>query len=135
MPLRSPGTSKSCCPSSSRGPTRSPGWRRAGCEARDLDETLRRQRERIVDELDRHEGRFTQIALDFDEDERRKLQSNMRYWRTRLDQFDRDLEQEQDVSGRSTRCRQNGSSRLASCISGRRRTERLILSPAFCFGY
>ena len=63
-------------------------------EARDLDETLRRQRERIVEELDRHEGRFTQIALDFDEDERRQLQSNMRYWRTRLDQFDRDLKQE-----------------------------------------
>ena len=63
-------------------------------EARDLEETLRRQRERIVEELDRHEGRFTQIALDFDEDERRQLQSNMRYWRTRLDQFDRDLKQE-----------------------------------------
>ena len=63
-------------------------------EARDLDETLRRQRDRIVEELDRHEGRFTQIALDFDEDERRQLQSNMRYWRTRLDQFDRDLKQE-----------------------------------------
>ena len=63
-------------------------------EARDLDETLRRQRERIVEELDRHEGRFKQIALEFDEEERRQLQSNMRYWRTRLDQFDRDLEQE-----------------------------------------
>ena len=63
-------------------------------EARDLDETLRRQRERIVEELDRHEGRFAQIALEFDEEERRQLQSNMRYWRKRLDQFDRDLEQE-----------------------------------------
>ena len=63
-------------------------------EARDLDETLRRQRERIVEELDRHEGRYQQIALAFDEEERRQLQANMRYWRTRLDQFDRDLEQE-----------------------------------------
>ena len=63
-------------------------------EARDLDETLRRQRERIVEELDRHEGRFKQITLAFDEEERRQLQSNMRYWRKRLDQFDRDLEQE-----------------------------------------
>ena len=63
-------------------------------EARDLDETLRRQRERIVDELDRHEGQFKQIALEFDEEERRQLQSNMRYWRRRLDQFDRDLQQE-----------------------------------------
>ena len=63
-------------------------------EARDLDETLRRQRERIVEELGRHEGRYQQIALAFDEEERRQLQANMRYWRTRLDQFDRDLEQE-----------------------------------------
>ena len=63
-------------------------------EARDLEETLRRQRERIVEELDRHEGQYAQITLDFDDDERRQLQTNMRYWRTRLDQFDRDLKQE-----------------------------------------
>ena len=63
-------------------------------EARDLDVTLRRQRERIVDELDRHEGQYAQITLDFDDDERRQLQTTMRYWRTRLDQFDRDLKQE-----------------------------------------
>ena len=63
-------------------------------EARDLDVTLRRQRERIVEELDRHEGQYAQITLDFDDDERRQLQTNMRYWRTRLDQFDRDLKQE-----------------------------------------
>ena len=63
-------------------------------EARDLDETLRRQRERIVEELERHEGQYKQITLAFDEEERRQLQSNMRYWRMRLDQFDRDLKQE-----------------------------------------
>ena len=63
-------------------------------EARDLEETLRRQRERIVEELDRHQGQYAQITLDFDDDERRQLQTNMRYWRTRLDQFDRDLKQE-----------------------------------------
>ena len=63
-------------------------------EARVLKETLRRQRERIVEELDRHEGQYKQITLAFDEEERRQLQSNMRYWRMRLDQFDRDLEQE-----------------------------------------
>ena len=63
-------------------------------EARDLDGTLRRQRERIVEELERHEGQYKQITLAFDEEERRQLQSNMRYWRMRLDQFDRDLEQE-----------------------------------------
>ena len=67
---------------------------RAEREARDLDETLRRQRERIVEELDRHEGQYKQITLAFDEEERRQLQANMRYWRMRLDQFDRDLEQE-----------------------------------------
>ena len=63
-------------------------------EARDLDETLRRQRERIVEELERHEGQYKQITLEFDEEERRQLQLNMRYWRMRLEQFDRDLEQE-----------------------------------------
>ena len=63
-------------------------------EARDLDETLRRQRERIVEELARHEGQYKQITLAFDEEERRQLQSNMRYWRMRLEQFDRDLQQE-----------------------------------------
>ena len=63
-------------------------------EASGLDETLRRQRERIVEELDRHQGQYKQITLKFDEEERRQLQSNMRYWRMRLDQFDRDLEQE-----------------------------------------
>ena len=63
-------------------------------EARDLDETLRRQRERIVEELNRHEGQYKQITLAFDEEERRQLQLNMRYWRMRLDQFDRDLERE-----------------------------------------
>ena len=63
-------------------------------EAGDLEATLRRQRERIVEELDRHEGQYAQITLDFDDDERRQLQTNMRYWRTRLDQFDRDLKHE-----------------------------------------
>ena len=63
-------------------------------EARDLEETLRRQRERIVEELGRHESQYAQITLDFADDERRQLQTNMRYWRTRLDQFERDLKHE-----------------------------------------
>ena len=93
-------------------------------EARDLDETLRRQRERIVEELDRHEGQYKQITLAFDEEERRQLQSNMRYWRMRLDQFDRDLwSRSRGGFRRSTRCRRGASSRSASCTSGRRRTE------------
>ena len=67
---------------------------RGARESRELEDTLRRQRERVVEELERHEGRFRQITLDFDDEERRQLQSNMRYWRTRLEQFDRDLAQE-----------------------------------------
>jgi len=63
-------------------------------EERDLRETLERQRKRVVEELEKHEGKFTQLTLGFDEDEKRQLQSNMSAWRTRLDQFDRDLEQE-----------------------------------------
>ena len=62
-------------------------------EARDLDETLRQPRERIVEELDRREGQPQQATL-FSEEERRRLQSTMPYWRIRLNQFDRDLEQE-----------------------------------------
>ena len=65
-------------------------------ESQALADTLRRQRERIVEELARHDGRFQQIALEFDEQERRELRDNMRYWRTRLEQFDRDLQQEPD---------------------------------------
>ena len=36
----------------------------------------------------------TQLTLDFDEEEKRQLEADMRSWRTRLEQFDRDLEQE-----------------------------------------
>ena len=34
------------------------------------------------------------MTLDYDEDEKRQLESNIRWWRTRLEQFDRDLETE-----------------------------------------
>ena len=63
-------------------------------EARDLRGTLERQHKRVVEELEKHEGKFTQLTLDFNEEEKRQLQSNMNSWRTRLEQFDRDLEQE-----------------------------------------
>jgi len=68
--------------------------RRGEREARDLRETLERQRQRIVEELARHERLFHQLTLDFGEDERRQLEADMRSWRPRLEQFDRDLEQE-----------------------------------------
>jgi hypothetical protein len=63
-------------------------------EERDLRETLERQRKRVIEELAKHEGEFTQLTLEFDEEEKRQLESNMRAWRTRLEQFDRDLAQE-----------------------------------------
>jgi len=68
--------------------------RRGEREESDLRETLERQRGRVREELSRHEGQFKQLTLDFDEDDRRQLESNMRSWRTRLEQFDRDLERE-----------------------------------------
>jgi superfamily II DNA or RNA helicase len=63
-------------------------------EAADLTETLQRQRDRVRQELVRNEGEFQQLTLGFDEDEKRQLESNMRSWRVRLDQFDRELTQE-----------------------------------------
>ena len=67
---------------------------RGARESSELEDTLRRQRKSIVEELASHAGRFAQIALDFDDEERRQLQTNMRYWRTRQQQFDRDLKRE-----------------------------------------
>ena len=64
-------------------------------EERDLRETLDRQRGRVREELARHEGdQFRQLTLDFGDEEKRQLESDMRSWRSRLEQFDRDLERE-----------------------------------------
>jgi superfamily II DNA or RNA helicase len=69
--------------------------RRGEQEEADLRETLERQRARVGEELARHEGSgFTQLTFGFDEDERRQIESDMKSWRTRLQQFDRDLEHE-----------------------------------------
>jgi superfamily II DNA or RNA helicase len=68
--------------------------RRGEREERDLRETLERQRERVREELAKHEQEFEQLALDFGDEERRQLVSDMRSWRSRLDQFDRDLQRE-----------------------------------------
>ena len=43
-----------------------------------------------------HERDFAQLVLHFDDDEQRQLETNMRSWRTRLEQFERDLETEPD---------------------------------------
>jgi hypothetical protein len=64
---------------------------RGAKEERDLRETLERQRDRVVKELAKHQKEFTQLTLDLGEDDKRQLESNMRSWKTRLEQFDRDL--------------------------------------------
>jgi superfamily II DNA/RNA helicase len=68
--------------------------KRGELEEKDLREILERQRERVREELAKHEGEFQQLTLDFDEEEKRQLESNMRSWRGRLEQFDRDLGRE-----------------------------------------
>ena len=67
---------------------------RGELESRDLHDTLQRQRRRVVAELDRREADYEQLALAFKEGERRQLDADMRHWRRRLAQFERDLERE-----------------------------------------
>ena len=67
---------------------------RGGRESRDLHDTLQRQRRRVVAELDRREADYEQLALGFQEGERRQLDADMRHWRRRLARFERDLERE-----------------------------------------
>ena len=63
-------------------------------EEQQLRETLERQRRRVETELGKHEGRGTQLMLEFSEEERRQLQADIASWRVRLDQFDKDLKTE-----------------------------------------
>ena len=63
-------------------------------EEKDLRETLERQRQRVRDELAKHEGESQQLSLGFNDEESRQLESDIRSWRRRLEQFDRELEQE-----------------------------------------
>lgn len=63
-------------------------------ESRDLRETLERQRARVAEELARHEHELPQLTLDFEVDERRQLEADVRSWQRRLEQFDRELETE-----------------------------------------
>src|SRR5262249_52736184 len=67
---------------------------RGAREEKDLRETLERQRERVREELKKYEGAFQQLTLDFADEEKRQLESDMRSWRNRLEQFDHDLESE-----------------------------------------
>jgi hypothetical protein len=68
--------------------------RRGEREAADLRATLERQRDRVREELERHSGQYTQLTFGFDDDEKRQLDADIRSWRTRLEQFDRDLARE-----------------------------------------
>ena len=63
-------------------------------EAADLCETLERQRQRVREELAKHDKEAGQLLLDFSEDERRQYEANVRAWRERLEQFERDLAEE-----------------------------------------
>jgi hypothetical protein len=63
-------------------------------EEKDFRETLKRQLERVREELAKHEGSFQQLTLGYDEDDKRQLEANMGAWRKRLEQFNRDLQTE-----------------------------------------
>ena len=63
-------------------------------EEQDLRTTLERQRGRVVEELDRYDRELPQLTLDFNPEERQQVETNIRGWRRRLEQFDKDLEVE-----------------------------------------
>lgn len=63
-------------------------------EAKDLRETLERQRDRVQKELAKHDQEFQQLTLGFSDDEKRQLEADVSSWRIRLSQFDRELETE-----------------------------------------
>lgn len=67
---------------------------RGARESKDLREVLDAQKERVAKELERHEGEIEQLALDFSDEERRQLEADVKSWRTRLEQFSRELEHE-----------------------------------------
>jgi superfamily II DNA or RNA helicase len=68
--------------------------RRGETEEKALREILEAQRGRVRERLGKAERGFEQLSLGFDDDERRQLESDMRSWRSRLAQFDRDLKDE-----------------------------------------
>lgn len=62
-------------------------------EAKDLQEVLERQQNRVQKELARRKE-VEQLSLDFSDEERRQLEADMKSWSVRLDQFARDLRHE-----------------------------------------
>ncbi len=63
-------------------------------ESRELRAILKQQRQRVRDELQLRDNQFVQRTLAFNRGEERQLRADMRSWRTRLEQFDCDLEHE-----------------------------------------
>jgi SNF2 family DNA or RNA helicase len=63
-------------------------------EARNLLDVLERQREKVIEELLKHDKDFKQYSMDFTEEEKRQREADARSWRIRLEQFDRDLDSE-----------------------------------------
>lgn len=63
-------------------------------EEKDLREILQRQRQRVEEELLHHEREFDQLTFGFAEEEKREMEANMRSWRSRLEQFQKDIEAE-----------------------------------------
>jgi superfamily II DNA or RNA helicase len=69
---------------------------RGAREAESLHETLVAQRKRVVERLGKHEKEARQLTFDFNLEEKRQLEADVRSWRMRMKQFDRDLETEPD---------------------------------------
>jgi len=65
-------------------------------ESRNLRATLEAQRERVRERLAKTEPRIDQLTHQYGADERRQLEADVRSWRYRLKQFERDLETEPD---------------------------------------
>lgn len=63
-------------------------------EALDLRDVLTRQRERVKEQLEKFDKSPTQLVLDFGEEELHQIEADAKSWRSRLQQFERDLETE-----------------------------------------
>ena len=62
-------------------------------ESKNLHDTLVRQRDRVVEELDRFESE-AQLTFEFTEGERRQREADAQHWRRRLARFEADLDRE-----------------------------------------
>ncbi|MYC83465.1 MAG: helicase [Acidobacteria bacterium] len=63
-------------------------------EERALHQTLERHRAQVIAQLEKYDQEYQQLSLGFNSAEVRQLNSDIRHWRRRLDQFDQDLAEE-----------------------------------------